>query len=269
MVNELAAHGFIQDEDYYIHEEIVQGMRTLTFHNSDISVSVAKVGDTKALKGYWDGSKIDRDDRDMIVEKLRAVMHYQALLPPLNPSVTASPESAKRSDDSRLRGTTLTASENENEKELSGSSSSGKDTSLEESGLVKFVKVHYKQNKGIADHLHAIRAHACLYSNIRATGASEDAAAKEIEDRFKVVVIWANKEERQDGVNLLERMIAERLGDHRKKTYMKGVLVREEIMDDGEMWLVFRKKEVVVGFPGRFGDEEFLESVRDMEKVWS
>jgi Holliday junction resolvase-like predicted endonuclease len=263
MVNELAAHGVIEDEDCDVYEEMVQGTRALSFQKGNVVVSVPKLGDTSSFRGYWPGSKVDERDQKMVSCKLQSVMHDRALQ--ARPSVVnTSPESARCSDDSRLRGTTLTSSEMEEDVPAAP----GRDASLENCGLIKFVKVHWKQSKWIVDNIYLIRSPQCS-DLIRAPGHySDDTTEEEEEDcRFKAVIVWSNKTERQDGINLLERMIAARLGGN-KNSYMKDVMECGEIMDDGEEWLVFHKKEVVVGFPGRHGDDEFLASVQAMETVW-
>lgn len=53
MVNELAARGLVEDEDCDIQEEIVQGMRALTFQKGNVVVSVSKLRTPPTFKGYW------------------------------------------------------------------------------------------------------------------------------------------------------------------------------------------------------------------------
>ncbi len=258
MVNELAAHGFIDGDDCEVNEETVQAMRALSFQKGNVVVSLPKLGDEKTFQGYWPGSTVDGGDRKMILNRLQSVMHDRAL-PPQRAKSIASPNSAKCSDESRLRGTTLTASENEE----ASSGSSGRDTSLEDTGLIKFVKVHWRQSKWIADNVHLIRS--TQHSHLRAPTNSDD--AWEEDDKFKAVIVWSNKRERREGINLLERIIAARLGGS-SKDYMKDAMLCQEVMENGEVWVVFHKKDVVVGFPGFEGEDEFLEGVQSMEQVW-
>ena len=260
MVNELAARGFIGDEDCLLQEEMVDGTRALSFRKGGIGVSVAKLGDVTAFRGYTSESRVDDEDRKMILEKLQVVMHDRAL-PRQTPTLSASPGSSRCSDESKLRGTTLTTSEEDKE---AFSTPSGEKMSLEDSGLVKTVKIHWRQSKWIADNIHSIRSPPT--SSVRTTADSD--TSQEGEDSFKAVVVWSNKSERKEGFNLLERMIAARLGG-KGGDYKKDVMVCEETLEGGELWLVYHKKDVVVAFPGRHGDEDFLGSVRAMEQVWS
>jgi hypothetical protein len=74
-----------------------------------------------------------------------------------------------------------------------------------------------------------------------------------------------------DGINLLERMIVGRSGakEHEPRLdYLKDVKEHEEVMDDGEHWMVFQRKNVIVGFPGRRGDDGFLDTLQAMGTVW-
>ena len=263
MVNELAAHGFIDDDDCGVTEERVNTTRALHFRKGQIAVSVPKLGDMTAFRGYIASSRVDDADRTMISQRLQAVMHDRAFVAK-SPSITASPSSARCSDESRLRGTTLTASEEDEQAGEDASVPSDKELALEDSDLIKSVKVHWRQSKWIADNIDTIRSPPD--SNVRSTTNSDESQAGE--DQFKAVVVWSNKAERRDGFNLLERMIVARLRG-REDDYKKDVMVCEEVMDDGEFWLVLHKGDVVVAFPGRDGDEDFLESVQAMEKVWS
>ena len=257
MVNELAGHGFVEDDDCDVREEMVQGMRALGFQKGNVVVSVPKLGNAAAFRGYWPGSKVDAKDRKMISDKLQSVMHGRALLAQTS-MLTASPSPTQGSDISRLRGTTLTASEHE--EEVSGSS--GKDASLEDSGLIKFVKVHWRQRKWIIDNVHLIRP--TLHSQPRTSIGSD--ITENGEENFKAVIVWSKKSDKKEGIDLLERMIAERLGG-RKQTSTKDVVMCKETTDQ-EAWSVLHKNEVVVGFPGEEGVNEFLESVQAREQVW-
>jgi hypothetical protein len=312
MVNELAACGFIDDHDEddkcWISEDRVDTMRALNFHKGSVVVSVPKLGDMTAFRGYMAASRVDDADRKMILERLQAAMHDRAFVAKSpSASLTASPESATRcSDESRLRGTTLTASEEEaddeeeedeeggEEEEEEGSSSSlssddPKHLSLETSGLIKSIKVHWRQSKWVVDNIHSIRRrrlsiHHHQQANPRAalrTDSSSSSSSTEfINDssndniEFKAVIIHSNKSERQQGLNLLERLIAARLGG-RENNFMRDVVVCEEVVDGDDddkgagFWLVWHKKEVVVAFPGREGDEKFVEAVGGMERVWA
>lgn len=271
MANELAAHGFIDDDDCGLTEERVNTTRALHFHKGQIAVAVPKLGDMKAFRGYTVSSRVDDADRAMISERLQAVMHDRAFVAQ-TPSLTASPASARYSDESRLGGTTLTASEEDarsEEEEEEVSTRSDKGLSLEDSDLIKSVKVHWRQSKWIADNIDAVRSPPT--SNVRSSSDSDESQGGEdrgSETPYKAVVIWSNKAEKREGFNLLERMIVARLRGL-ENDYKKDVMVCEEVMDDGEFWLVLHKGDVVVAFPGRDGDEEFLESVQAMDKVWS
>ena len=291
MVNELAVHGFVEDEDCEVQEEIVQGMRALTFQKGNVVVSVSKLGGAPEFKGYWPDSKLFKEDKKMILEKMQGVMHDRAVAnyKPSKSSTTTSPRSsssttstkpAKSSPDSTaLRGTTLTASQEEEEETTrsspsfsSGSGSGGGiTTSLEASGLIKLIKVHWRHSKRIADTIHLIRP-ARYTTHLRSSTSSADT---EEENDFKAVVVWSNLKEKKEGVNLLERMIAQRLGGS-QKDFLKGVTVCQEVIDDeeegkgeGEKWAVLRKGDVVVGFPGERGMDVFIEKVAEWEKVWN
>ncbi len=299
MVNELAAHGFVEDEDCNIDEEIVQGMRALTFQKGNVSVSVCKLGGPSTFKGYWRGSKVDEEDRKIILEKLQSVMHDRAVanhkassstattMSPRSTSSTTSLKSVKTSPDSTaLQSTPLTASQGEREETerstptaSSGSSggrssrsSSSSANSLEASGLIKFIKVHWRHSKWIADTIHLIRP---LRYATHLGNSTSSADTEEEEDDFKAVVVWSNLKEKKEGVKLLERMIAQRLGGS-EEDFLKGVTVCREVMDDaeekegkeeGETWAVLRTKDVIVGFPGEQGMEVFIERVAEWEKL--
>jgi hypothetical protein len=252
MVNELAARGFLEDFECDIHEEIVQDMRALSFKKGDVVVTVSKLGDATAFRGYFPGSKVDDEDRKTISDRLQSVMHDRAL-PKQKTSMTPSPISTRCSDESELRGTTLTASESEDETSVS----SGREALLEDSDLIRLVKVHWRQSKWIADNIRNIRPSTDTKNSGEGTN-----------NNFRAVIVWSNKAEKKDGINLLERMIVASIGGKRGN-YMKDVMRCEEVMDDGEVWSVFHKKDVVVGFPGRDGANQFLESVQAEEKVWS
>lgn len=256
LVNELAARGFIEDDECDISEETVQASRALCFKKGNVVVSIPKLGGATAFKGYWPGSQVDEEDRKMVSERLQSVVHDRAV-PKETCRLMTSPSSTQCSNASGLRGTTLTVSENEGDT----SSSSGRDTRIEDSGLIKFVKVHWRHSKWIADNIHLIRPHQ--YTHLRTSTSSADTEG----DDFKAVIVWSNKKEKKQGINLLERVIAERLGGNEKES-MKDVMVCEETIDDEEEWLVFHKNDVVVAFPGPEGDTEFLESVQAREKVW-
>ncbi|ERF76540.1 hypothetical protein EPUS_09176 [Endocarpon pusillum Z07020] len=290
MVNELAVHGFVEDENCDVREEIVQGMRALTFHKGSVAVSVTKLGGAPKFKGYWPGSKLDDEDKKMISAKLQSVMHdcavanhkpskWSTTTSPRSSSSTTSPKSAKTSPDSTApRSTTITASQEEAEtahstpSSSSGASASGGiPTSLEASGLIKFIKVHWRHSKCIADAIHLIRP-ARLTTNLRSSTGSADT---EEEDDFKAVVVWSNLKEKKEGVSLLEGMIAQRLGGS-EEDFLEGVTVCQEVIDDddeeegkgeGEKWAVLRKGDVVVGFPGERGMDIFIERVAEWEKV--
>lgn len=259
MVNELAAQGFIDNDECDVHEEVVQALRAVSFKKGGIVVSVPKLGDVTAFKDYWPGSKVAEDDRKTISERLQSVMHDRALPKPTSSS-TNSPNSTQSCDESEFGGTSLTDSDSGGET----SGSTGRDIPLEESNLIKFVKVHWRQSKWIADNINLLRSPQ--YTDLRARTNSENTTDGHA--NFKAVVIWSNKDERKDGVNLLERIIAAKLGGHTNDC-MKDVMAIPEKMDDGEVWMVYHKNKVVVAFPGSEGEAAFLESVEAMDKVWS
>lgn len=246
---------------------------------------------------------MDEEDRKMIVEKLQSVMHDRAVAnhkpsssttsttSSRSNSSTISPKSAKSSPGSMaLQGTTLTASQGENKEterstptSSSGSSSSGGDggssssmaTSLEASGLIKFIKVHWRHSKWIADTIHLIRPERYTTHPRGSTSSADTKEGNEEEGNFKAVVVWSNLKEKKQGINLLERMIAQRLGG-REKDFLKGVTVCQEVIGDeeekegeGEKWAVLRKGDVIVGFPGEQGMEVFVEKVAEWEKEWN
>lgn len=119
MVNELAAQGFIDNDECDVHEEVVQAMRAVSFQKGGVVVSVPKLGDATTFKDYWPGSKVAEDDRKTISERLQSVMHDRALPTP-TPRSTDSSSSTQSSDDSRLGGTTLTGSDSGGETSGSG-----------------------------------------------------------------------------------------------------------------------------------------------------
>lgn len=253
MVNELAANGFINDQDVEIHEEVVQDTRTLSFKKGNITVSIPKLGEVMPFRTYWPGMTLVEEDRKAIEEKLRSVM-YERALPTPTPMLTTPPTVTKCSDESTLEGSTLTTS-SENEEEMSGSSGS-----LEESGLINFVKVHWRKSKWIVDNIQLVRPHH--YSSIRAPTSSGD--TMEEKDEFKVVIVWSNKAEKKEGIDLLYMIMAAR-SEGISTDYLEDVMKFKEVMEDGEMWSVFHKKNVVVGFPGPKGEAEFVESFQAME----
>jgi hypothetical protein len=258
MVNELAARGFIEDTECNVHEETVQATRAVSFQKGNIVVSVPKLGGSKAFRGYWPSSEVDDEDRKTISDRLQNVMHDRALLTQTS-TLTASPSPTKCSDDSNLQGTTLTASESPGDL----SSSSGGDTPLEGSGLIKFVKVHWKQSKWIKDNINLIRT--TQLRPLRSSTGSEE--TEEENDNFKAVIVWSNKTERKQGVKLLERLIGARMGEN-TEDHMKDVMVHNEVMEDGEGWVVFHKNNVAVGFPGEDGEDDFIEGVEALEQVF-
>ncbi|KAF7503161.1 hypothetical protein GJ744_004265 [Endocarpon pusillum] len=296
MVNELAVHGFVEDEDCDVREEIVQGMRALTFQKGSVVVSVSKLGGATKFKGYWPGSELDEEDKKMISEKLQSVMHdcavanhkpskWSTTTSPRSSSSTTPPKSAKPSPDSTApRSATLTASQDEGEtahstpSSFSGASASGGiSTSLEASGLIKFIKVHWRHSKCIADIIRLIRP-GRYTAHLRSSTSSADT---EEEDDFKAVVVWSNLKEKKEGIHLLQRMIAQRLGGS-EKDFLEGVTVCQEVIGDdeddeeevkevkeakaeGEKWAVLRKGDVVVGFPGERGMDVFTERVAELE----
>lgn len=259
MVNELAAYGFLEADDCNIHEEIVQCTRTLSFQRGDVMVNVPKLGDAKSFKGYRPGSKVDEEDRSVILAKLQSVMHDRALLHQQTSGWTACAASGRCSDKSRVRDRRpIMSSENEG----GSPASSGNDACLADSGLIKFVKVHWKQSKWIVDNFHLIRSRQQCSSSERRS--KSESTGEEVDD-FKAVVVWSNKAEKKQGINLLERMIAAQVGGQ-KNDDIRGVIKCEEVMDSGETWLVYHNNDVVVGFPGRDGDNKFVASIGALVK---
>lgn len=278
MVNELAAHGFIENEDCCVVEEKVQDMRALSFHFRNVLVSIPNLGDKNSFRSYWQGSRVVEEDRNMISDRLQRVMHDRALLAQTAISI-ASPCSATSSDELGSQKATVMALETEEQLTLERSQEAL--TELEDCGLVKFVKVDWRVSKWIDDNIHAIRyVPSPGFQNSRGAAEVKGKAKKKqptvmtttTTKDFKGVIVWSNKTDRKEGINFLERMIAARLVASRQECkdldYLKDVEVYHEVVDYREQWLVFRKKSVVVGFPGRDGDEEFLDTLQAMGPVW-
>lgn len=262
MLNELAARGFIDDDTCHLHEEMVGSDRALIFSKSGVVVGLPKLG---APRGYLPHSAVDQEDRQQILYKLQTAMHDRAIPEQPAPVTTSSPASRKSSSVSKRWSTaTLTSSDHED----AASTSGPQNASLENCGLIKFVKVHWKQSKNIRDNLHAINPNQDAYPM---NPANPEGSLKV--ETFKAVIVWANKKDKKEGIKLLEKMIVERLGkpvqEVRKSKYLKEAEEVVEVADDGARWLAFHKENVVVGFPGSRGDEAFIEAVQAMDTVWN
>jgi hypothetical protein len=146
MLNELAAHGFIDnDNDYddecHISEEVVQGTRAITFKIGNVAVSMPKLGGASSFKGYLPGSKLAAADQKTILKKLQSIMHDRAI-PQATPPSSASASPTSKSTSSNKSPPHQRTKSNNSSSSSKQSSTSSKDTSLEDSGLIKFVKVH-------------------------------------------------------------------------------------------------------------------------------